>query len=206
MYGRSREVQATADVLQVCFVDPCWSNLTLKTTGTTLEKRRLLYLLLSLAEIMKLQTICGSCERRGYSRPLRSTHFWTDTMVDGWPQTFTSLATQVASRSTGFASQEPRGSSKATTFLEVCGASVLFPFFVFTILTGYFETVPYGKESIRSIYHIREFNIRKLSLVRSLWPASCQRLFLHFLSYHPLKSFYHTTGLSLLISMETIAL
>ena len=34
-----------------------------------------------------------------------------------------------------------------------------------TRLAGFFETVPYDRSTMRSIYHIREYNVRRLSLV-----------------------------------------
>ncbi|KAK7439403.1 lariat debranching enzyme [Stygiomarasmius scandens] len=49
--------------------------------------------------------------------------------------------------------------------VRIAGASGIFKGYNFS--RGYFETVPYGKDSIRSIYHIREFNVRKLSLLSS---------------------------------------
>ena len=33
-------------------------------------------------------------------------------------------------------------------------------------MLGHWEKIPYDKSSMRSIYHIREYNIRRLSLVR----------------------------------------
>jgi len=35
----------------------------------------------------------------------------------------------------------------------------------FSLFTGHYETLPYNAGSIRSIYHIREYCVRKLSLV-----------------------------------------
>ena len=40
-----------------------------------------------------------------------------------------------------------------------------------TNLTGHWERMPYDNSAIRSIYHIREYNIRRLSLVRTLCPS-----------------------------------
>ncbi|THU88901.1 DBR1-domain-containing protein [Dendrothele bispora CBS 962.96] len=54
--------------------------------------------------------------------------------------------------------------------IRIAGASGIFKGYNFSRgmwLTGYFETMPYDKEAIRSIYHIREFNVRKLSLLSS---------------------------------------
>jgi len=36
------------------------------------------------------------------------------------------------------------------------------------LLIGHYERVPYDSDAMRSIYHIREYNVRRLSLVRSL--------------------------------------
>ncbi|KAF5356630.1 hypothetical protein D9758_008228 [Tetrapyrgos nigripes] len=49
--------------------------------------------------------------------------------------------------------------------IRIAGASGIFKGYNFS--RGYFEKLPYDKESIRSIYHIREFNVRKLSLLSS---------------------------------------
>ncbi|KAI3619282.1 hypothetical protein WG66_012648 [Moniliophthora roreri] len=49
--------------------------------------------------------------------------------------------------------------------LRIAGASGIFKGYNFS--KGYFERLPYDKEALRSVYHIREFNVRKLSLLSS---------------------------------------
>ncbi|KAK7021887.1 lariat debranching enzyme [Paramarasmius palmivorus] len=49
--------------------------------------------------------------------------------------------------------------------LRIAGASGIFKGYNFS--KGFFEKLPYDKEAIRSAYHIREFNVRKLSLLSS---------------------------------------
>ena len=39
------------------------------------------------------------------------------------------------------------------------------------VFSGHSEKMPYDNSSIRSIYHIREYNIRRLSLVRTSFPC-----------------------------------
>ncbi|KAF9265672.1 DBR1-domain-containing protein [Marasmius fiardii PR-910] len=60
--------------------------------------------------------------------------------------------------------------------LRISGASGIFKDNHFPL--GYFERMPYDRSALRSIYHIREFNVRKLSLLSSPniflshdWPA-----------------------------------
>ncbi|KAG7092767.1 hypothetical protein E1B28_009090 [Marasmius oreades] len=60
--------------------------------------------------------------------------------------------------------------------LRISGASGIFKDYNFP--SGYFERMPYDRSAVRSIYHIREFNVRKLSLLPSPniflshdWPA-----------------------------------
>ncbi|KAL0581113.1 lariat debranching enzyme [Marasmius crinis-equi] len=49
--------------------------------------------------------------------------------------------------------------------LRITGASGIFKPYSFSL--GHYETLPYDKSALRSIYHIREFNVRKLSLLPS---------------------------------------
>jgi len=65
-------------------------------------------------------------------------------------------------------SQGHRVYSKQTTFVSVSKNSTyhwLNSFIIFFAL-GHYERVPYSPNSIRSVYHIREFSVRRLSLVR----------------------------------------
>lgn len=64
-----------------------------------------------------------------------------------------------------------------------------------TALIGHYERVPYDSDAMRSIYHIREYNVRRLSLVRSLQllsfvVSSCD-------SFLRLRYFFLMTGLNL---------
>ncbi|KAI0047048.1 Metallophos-domain-containing protein [Auriscalpium vulgare] len=49
--------------------------------------------------------------------------------------------------------------------IRIAGASGIFKGHDFS--RGHFETLPYDNGSMRSIYHIREFNVRRLSLISS---------------------------------------
>lgn len=56
--------------------------------------------------------------------------------------------------------------------------------------------MPYDNGSMRSMYHIREYNIRRLSLVRKRASSPKLNKLIFRLSFHLPKYSYPTTGLN----------
>jgi len=67
----------------------------------------------------------------------------------------------------GFPSQALPESSKQTTsdLARIFVEGFVIVDLSFSSLTGHYEKLPYDAGSMRSIYHIREYCVRKLSLV-----------------------------------------
>jgi hypothetical protein len=91
-------------------------------------------------------------------------------MVDGLHQTCTSWDMLEASDSMEFTSQALLAFSKQMTsdsariFVIIVTVIVTIDL-SFPLFTGHYEKLPYDAKSMRSIYHIREYCVHKLSLV-----------------------------------------
>ena len=111
---------------------------------------------------MKHPTTCLSCS---YLISIAVTLLTAqlDITEAGSHQISTSSALLDVFRSTGFVSPVLPVSSNHTTFVQVSrNAQVQLPKLM---PVGFYERLPYDQGSMRSIYHIRESTIRKLSLV-----------------------------------------